>query len=284
MVFGNKAAETYPNLMAYLRETEKFSPWSALRTRETTIWLTAALWPFVLGIFRSAASGISILGPIMRIPMQGAFISILYLLGFGLAYHLVSKGREAYRTLELESRVEAHRLLAGMRKMNQLHRLHRDLSESTLTVLDEVARTRQEIKNILEMPYWKQPDLGATYRQLRDQALVAADQAMYDALLQFKGAIPDRIEARKMGDFVDEAVETYLKVHRKPVKFAEAGFDSSFKIAGKLQEMRNALEQMTNQSHDPTTTVTSNPGGLVDLTMMEIRTIRQAEDELHQGL
>jgi hypothetical protein len=275
MVFGNKASEMYPNLMAYLRETEKSDPWQALRGSETAIALTAGLWPLPFLMFMGK--------PLSLLEM--AIIGLTYIAGGIFGYNLISKRREQYRTPELESRIEAHRLLGSMRKMNQLHRLHRDLSESTLTVLDEVARTRQEIKNILDMPYWKQPDLGGTYKQLRDQAIGAADQAMYDALLQFRSAIPGKVEARKMGDFVDEAMETFLKVHRKPVKFAEAGFDSAFGIAGKLQEMRNALERMTVEAeNDVLRSAAQVPGGLIDMTMMEIKTIRQAEEELQQGL
>jgi hypothetical protein len=274
MLFGNRAAEQYPNLQAYLRETERIDLWQDLRTREIITYIFAAAAPVALGFILSKVSDFTL----PWIVTGGLFLASFY-----AAFAYNTKQRQAYSTPEFESRLVAHRVLSGLRKMNQLHRLHRDLSESTLTVLDEVARTRQEIRNIMEMPYWKQPDLGESYKQLREQSLVAADQAILDAVLQFRAAMPEQVQARKMGDFVDEAFETYLKLHRKPVKFAEAGFDAAYKIAGKLQEMRNALEEMTNQaSNDIFRAPTQIPGGLVDMAMMEIRTLRQAEEELQQ--
>ena len=49
--------------------------------------------------------------------------------------------------------------------------------------------------------------------------------------------------------------------------------------------MRTELEKMTVKGESEAMfTPTDLPGGMLDVTMSEIRTIRQAEEELRQGL
>lgn len=202
-----------------------------------------------------------------------------------MANYVMRQKKAELFTPELESKLEAHRLFGTLRRMLALNRLHRDLSEATLTLLNEIARTRIEIKQLLESPYWRQPTLPTTYTQLRDQAIAASDQAMNEAILQFKLAIPTDVESRRPGDYVNEALETFLKVQKGGSHPTDIGFDAAFRIADKLQQMRTELDTMTARGENENLVKpTDIPGGMLDLTMMEIRTIRQAEDELRQGL
>ena len=271
MLFGNKG-EQYPHLVAYLRETERLDLFREFHHRWGKIIALAAGIPFFFGLLFHSA--ITILGTLL--------VSIAC--GAAALFVMRSKKAELY-TPEIESRLEAHRLFGAMRKMLTLNRLHRDLSESTLTLLNEIARTRLETKQLLESPYWRQPTLPDTYAQLRDQAITATDQAMMDAVLQFRATIPTEVHSRKPGDYVNEALETFLKVQKTPVAGGEIGFESAFKIADKLQQMRNELEKMTVKGESEAMfTPADIPGGMLDVTMSEIKTIRQAEEELRQGL
>ena len=271
MLFGNKG-EQYPHLVAYLRETERLDIFKDFHHRWGRIIAACAGGPFLFGlIFHSAIS----------IPLT---LVVSALSGAVAIFAMRAKKAELY-TPEVESRLEAHRLFGSMRKMLTLNRLHRDLSESTLTLLNEIARTRMETKQLLESPYWRQPTLPDTYSQLRDQAITATDQAMMDAVLQFRATIPTEVQSRRPGDYVNEALETFLKVPKVPVPGGDIGFDSAFKIADKLQQMRSELEKMTVKGESEVAfTPNDFPGGMLDLTMSEIRTIRQAEEELRQGL
>ena len=271
MQFGNKG-EQYPHLDDYLRETERLDLFKDFHQRWGRIIALAAGIPFFFGILFHAA--ITILGTLLVSSACGA----------AALFVMRAKKAELY-TPEIESRLEAHRLFGAMRKMLTLNRLHRDLSESTLTLLNEIARTRMETKQLLESPYWRQPTLPDTYAQLRDQAITATDQAMMDAVLQFRATIPTEIQTRKPGDYVNEALETFLKVQKNPVPGGDIGFDGAFKIADKLQQMRTELEKMTVKGESEALFTPSDiPGGMLDITMSEIRTIRQAEEELRQGL
>ncbi len=272
MLFSNKG-EHYPHLVAYLRETERLDIFKDFHHRWGKIIALAAGIPFFFGLLFHTAISITMVLPIL---VSGAC-------GAAALYAMKMKKAELF-TPEIESRLEAHRLFGAMRKMLTLNRLHRDLSESTLTLLNEIARTRMETKQLLESPYWRQPTLPDTYCQLRDQAITATDQAMMDAVLQFRATIPTEIQSRRAGDYVNEALETFLKVPRVPVG-GEIGFDAAFKIADKLQQMRTELEKMTVKGENEAMFAPADiPGGMLDVTMSEIRTIRQAEEELRQGL
>jgi hypothetical protein len=271
MLFGNKG-EQYPHLVAYLRETERLDLFKEFHQRWGRIIASAFFGPIIFGVlFRSF------------ITMFG-LILISAILGLTALFVMRKKKAELF-TPEIESRLEAHRLFGALRKMLTLNRLHRDMSESTLTLLNEIARTRLETKQLLESPYWRQPTLPDTYCQLRDQAVTATDQAMMDAVLQFRATIPTEVSSRKPGDYVNEALETFLKVPKSYSPGGDIGFEAAFKIADKLQQMRNELEHMTVKGESETMFTPSDlPGGMLDLTMSEIRTIRQAEEELRQGL
>jgi hypothetical protein len=267
LMFVNKA-QNYPNFLGYLRETEGVDPIRDLRGRFSIVLMVGLLapLPYLVGNSKWIES------------------VVLFATFFGLTYWQ-NRRVNAMITPEIESKIESLRVLATMRKMNQLNRLHRDLSEATLTVLDEVARTRLEIKHMLETPFWNRPDLSESHRTIKQQALNAADQAMMDAVMQFRASLPDKVQNRQFMDYVDEGVEGFMKSPRRRAKFAEVGFDSAFSIAQKLQSLRTEIEQITRVAQAHHGEVAANiPGGLVDLTMAEIRTMRQAEEELRQGL
>lgn len=274
MFFGNKA-EQFPHLATYLRENEKLDLFRDFNHRWIQIIGVAMISPLMLGFL---ANSMSINVPRWLIGVASIGIGVY------LSFQMMRKRAELH-TPEMESRLEAHRLYGALHKMLQLHRLHRDMSDSTLTILDELARTRTEVRQLLDTPFWKQPGISETYLQLRRQALAAADQAMMDAVMQFKFSIPEKVEARRVSDFFDEAVESFTKVKRGTGKLPEPGFDTVFSIAERLQEMRSELERITlRQEQEDVFLGVQVPGGLVDRAMSEIRTIRMAEDEIRQGL
>lgn len=270
MLFSNKG-EQYPHLVAYLRETERLDIFKDFHQR----------WGRIIAAAFGAPIAFRMVLPILG--WSEALVASIVLGSIAIVI-MRTKKAELY-TPEIESRLEAHRLFGAMRKMLTLNRLHRDLSESSLTLLNEIARTRLETKQLLESPYWRQPTLPDTYCQLRDQAITATDQAMMDAVLQFRATIPTEIHSRRPGDYVYEAMETFFKVQKVPVAGGDIGFDGAFKIANKLQQMRSELEKMTVKGENEALfTPADIPGGMLDVTMSEIRTIRQAEEELRQGL
>ncbi len=274
MLFGSRV-DKYPYLVSYLHETERVDLFRELRTQES---LTTGV-----GLISSMVVW-SVLVPISR---SVAFLSFLPLLIAGLVIGgMVNHARRArLRTPEFESRLEALQLLAVIRRMHQLNRLHRDLSDSTLTLLDEVARLRSQVRETLSLPFWQQSTLSPTLTELKRQALTAVDQAAIDAVLQFRNSLPVTVETRPVWSYLDEAMESVTGRAMRATPFTEQGFDGAFKVAQKMQTLKSEIEQLTNAAPKGIAgEVETMPGALIDDALMEIRTIRQAEEELRAGL
>jgi len=274
MLFGNRA-DQYPYLVSYLHETERVDLFREFRGQETLttgIGVFCALGTWALLMPFGALVALTSLGPLLI--MAVVVTGIINL-----------KRRAAMRTPEFESKVEAYQLVAVMRRMLELNRLHRDLSDSTLTLLDEIARTRGQIHDILNMPFWQQSHLSPTLGELKRQAIVAADQSTIDAVLQFRNSLPTQVQARPVWSYIDEAVETFTGRAVRATPFTEIGFDGAFRVAQKLQMLKSEIEQLTNAAPMGVAgEVEQMPGALIDDALMEIRTIRKAEEELRQGL
>jgi hypothetical protein len=218
MLFGNRA-DRYPYFVSYLHETERIDLFREFRGQETLTTGTgifAALGSFGIILLFQPLIAVIVLGPLLLMALVTCGIINL-------------KRRAALRTPEFESKVEAYQLLAVMRRMLQLNRLHRDLSESTLTLLDEIARLRGQIHDILNMPFWQQSHLSSTLMELKRQALVAADQSTIDAVLQFRNSLPMQVEARPVWSYIDEAVETFSGKANRATPFTELGFDGALR-------------------------------------------------------
>lgn len=274
MLFGNRA-DRYPYFISYLHETERIDLFRDFRGQETLttgIGITAALGAFGVILLFQPLVAVAALGPLLIMALVTCGIVNL-------------KRRAALRTPEFESKVEAYQLLAVMRRMLQLNRLHRDLSDSTLTLLDEIARLRGQIHDILNMPFWQQSHLSSTLIELKRQALVAADQSTIDAVLQFRNSLPVQVQARPVWSYIDEAVETVSGRANRATPFTELGFDGAFRVAQKMQTLKSEIEQLTNSAPSGVAgEVQQVPGALIDDALMEIRTIRAAEEELRLGL
>lgn len=274
MLFGNKS-EQYPYLVSYLHETERVDLFREVRSAETT---TTAL---------GVAGGLCLWAVLVPIGKAAAFLGFAPLLigGLIIAGVVNHRRRAAIRTPEFESKLEAYRILAVLRRMLQLHRMHRDLSEAALTILDEMARLRRQVHDILELPYWQSPSLPPTLQNLKQQTLVAIDQSMIDGVLQFRNSIPTTVEARPLVSYIDEAVESFSGKAQRSAPVTEAGFNAAYRVAEKMQALRGELERLTDTKPDGLEgEVQQIPGGLIDDALMEIRTLRQAEEELRQGL
>lgn len=278
-MFLDKAPSKYPNLVAFLRESEAQEK-QINRHEIETLWM-----------FGGAVGGLLVslvFAPILMWLHAMNLYPILMVVtgGIGLAVsnQVVQKQRRALNTPERLKKLEAFRTVGNMRQMLEHNRLHRDLSESTLSVLEETARYRGEIRSLLESTFWVQPEIPENYKRLRAQALEAADQAMLDAVCIYRAHVPENVQQRNFLDYVDEAVETFV-FSKKKGQFTEPGFDGVYDIAHKLQLLSDELRKTTHEAElDMEVPRQSIPGGLVDSTMNELRHMRQAQEELRQDL
>lgn len=277
MFFDNKA-NRYPHLVAFLRESESYEKLLNRTQAEIGTLVAGGLGGF------GAAALFSIPAGWINMPLWVGYV-LLPLVGIGLAMRWVLRKRAELDTPEIQQKLAAYRTVANMRRMLEYQRLHRDLSETALITLEETARYRNEIRQILETPFWRRHDLPDNYQRIRGQALAGADQAMLDAINMYKARVPERVEQRKALDYVDEVVETFVFTKGKAARFADSEFDGVFDIAKKLQALSEELQKTTHEAElDMQIPRQVIPGGLIDLTMHEIKNLRTAEDELRNDL
>ena len=271
--------DQYRSLIAYLRETERAVLADTVQSLKSNLMTGSALFAVYLvgGIwFCVNNGGVAWLAFFALMP--------LVLLVLLVAGSLINRTRMKPPTDDELYKIEAHKLLDSLRAMRRYNRLHRDMSEATLTILDEIARLRQEIFHLLEAPYWRNPHLSETYLRLRKQAMHAANQSVLDAVVQFRGNIPEVVRPRQWSDWIDESVSLLLKSGGRS-HYTEPGFDAAFDIAQKLQELKFELQSISNEAaNEPLDVSHLIPGSTIDVTMQEIRNLKKAEEELRQGL
>jgi hypothetical protein len=268
--------EQYRSLIAYLRETERavLAPAPSDNRNTKVAVVSGVIFLFLLAF----SVGISL--PWIAIFFFGPIFLLMSVVG-GI---LLNPKKVPELTEHDLYKIEAHKLLDSLRAMERYNRLHRDLSEASLTILDEIARLRQEVFHLLEAPFWKNPHLSETYARLRRQSLEAANQSILDAVVQFRMSIPPEVRPRHWSDIIDEVASSFVR-SRGGGKFTEPGFDAAFDIAQKMQALKIELQEITHQAGIEKIQYDNLvPGSAIDAAMNEIRTLRLAEEELKQGL
>lgn len=188
-------------------------------------------------------------------------------------------------TPEEERALLARNVGKGLQEMIRLRRLHRDLDPASLAVLEECARFWARASQAFESPYWTSEYLPIEYRVVRDQALVAVETSMADVMILYQNHVPENVSGRAPMDYVEEALETY--VFKKPTTFTAppAAFGPAREIAEKLRALAEEAERVSLEvASDPTIFAQAKPGRALDVTLGELRQIREAEAELRQHI
>jgi hypothetical protein len=197
----------------------------------------------------------------------------------------IGKARRKPKAPVNERAKEATEVAKGMGLMLTKRRLHRDLDEGSLVLLEECARHWLRAKAALHAPFWTGSQVPLHYQAVRAQALEALDDSMDDVLLHYRGFIPEHVENRHAMDYVDEALETFVAPGRKKGYYPPPVFNPVREIGEKLRELGDEAERMANQAQlDPEVAAMSAPGRSLDETLNGLREIRQAEEELRQNL
>lgn len=192
-----------------------------------------------------------------------------------LLIHPVTKSRS--NTPQHERMLLAQSIGQKMRLMQERRRLHRDLDPTSLSVLEECARSWSRARTALNSGSWGTGGLPERYVSLRAQASEAIDHAMEDVLVLFQDLVPHSVEARSAIDYVEEAIETFVlkePVSRAAPNAAWNARQTAEKLRG-LAEEAERMGAMVAQDLPAEDVV----GGL-DFALGEMRVIREAEEEL----
>lgn len=267
-MFGGKARQ-YPNLATYLHHvTRKPAPTMGRLPLSAAIGLTS-----VWGVFTAGATLLQ--QPGLAIPAA--------MLTFGLGA-LLAKGQKQEPTAKERRQDEAREVGLRMQRCLELRRLHRDLDENSMLILEECANHWSRVYGVFGSGFWNDPDLPATYASARRQALNAADEGMEDVLLLYGPMLPSEVGGRQAMDYVEEALETYVFRGQVPASHPPAAFHQAHQIALKLGDLADEAERIANDLHRERLSATTPTSTSLDASLGELRAIRHAEDELRQNL
>lgn len=263
MFLSNKL-DQYPHLAIYLREAQK-------RRREIP--------PYVWPVFGTVAFFSILLGVgAMYFGQQLGWLAIL--LPFagmaGWLWARKAQQEEVRDPLQVQGDQVAKKMSQGF----EMRRLHRDLDESSLTLLEEAARHWHRVQLAVANPHW---DSAAPHLiGLRDQVARAADQAMNEVLILFGPLLPDKVTSRGFLDYAEEFAEGVFHSKKTP-RPVPAAFEPARIVVEKLRELANEMEHRLHRPAPEAALESAPPGLSVDLALHELRHLDRAEAELRQA-
>lgn len=216
--------------LATSRESERS------RTRQTLFYTVAFLAGFSLIVLQGRSS-FDVITTIV--------VSLSVGLGFDGWYRTRRRSRQAAE------------LALRMTEMIAKRRLHRDIDEPSLVVLNECSRQWFRAREALECSVWKVRGLPMDYQQTRDTALAIATDAMHRALLEFRDRVPEVVPGRQASDFAEELDENLRgnaneKPKPSPVYFAPRA------IAKHLYALADEAEHLVDRIKDEPKSLAKN--------------------------
>ena len=186
-------------------------------------------------------------------------------------------------TQDLQRQRDAYNVATALATLIARNRIHRDMDPGSLALFEEAARLWLRIKASLASASLTDPHLAPTYIAVRDRIALAANEAMVEMLLAYRLDIATQPSNWSPLEIVDEALDGFgirksFDSRQPPPAFYGARY-----IAEKLQVLADETEALARDRLSmPQTSV--NPSRSIDAVLGELRSIRQAEDELRQDV
>jgi hypothetical protein len=161
--------------------------------------------------------------------------------------------------------------------LNNLKRLHRDLDEGSLLMLEEASRGWSRIHAALEAGAFIDPYRINTLAGLRERMRNAADSGMADIMAMYRPYLPIEAKPRGWGDYANEFVETFVKTGRNAGPSIPAIFWDANAVADKLARLASEAERISLHGDPQAAPI---PGQAIDHVLGEIKVRAVAESEL----
>lgn len=179
---------------------------------------------------------------------------------------------------------EAKDVAMTMRQCIDRRRLHRDLDEGSLILIEECARQWARIQSTFSTGFWQNTALPAAYVSAKRQALASAEEAMQDVMILYRPCLPQQVHRREPIDYMEEAAEQFGFGKKKMARHVPVAFGPVRQIADRLQQLASEAEQIS-QSNDIAMSSMEDPAPStgIEASLGELRAIRIAEEELRQN-
>jgi hypothetical protein len=177
-------------------------------------------------------------------------------------------------------------------EMNQSlmrRKLHRDITPTAATILEEGARQFARVTQALSGSFWQDPDLADHWKSIRDHAAAGVDRAMLELILLLKSSFkPNSGPSGWQGVVVDvvEQLGGTVEIERgddlMPVTFEQAQ-----QVLLTMSELADEIEQASKdliaegviEADDKLRSRLA-----ISQTIQELRAVREAEEELKRNL
>lgn len=238
----------------------------------------AARGGFVIASAVTAVMGITNLE---SIPWAGGI-----LLGFAAVLGIVSTRVKppAAPTPEQELARRADGIASQLKA--QANRLHRALHPAVADTLDACAGYWLRIRSALDLPGWQGSDVPAHWTALRNEALLAANAAMDEALVH-AGTTLNHVPPARPLEQISDALEDVgfgpLVGDRRGYEPMPATFTPVRDLAERLRELAERCETASHQRRVEAPEPISPAFRRLDAALGEMRNLEEAEGELRQN-
>lgn len=186
---------------------------------------------------------------------------------------------------ETRLRREAQESGTLMRAALQHRRLHRDLGEPSLILLDEAGRQWARVQESLSHPFWGSDSLPVHYESVKEQSQRAAESGMNEVLALFRPLMPDAHVRRPVMDYVGEAIEGLAKKPGEADQTLPPMYGLARDLVEQMRTMADELEKITSSAAlDPATFQQHGAAPALEGAIHDLRNLRQAEQELQQAI
>jgi len=233
-----------------------------------------------------ALPGALVLGFVFLHPVLAVLLGCA---GLGSAFasrRAFKRAKSSIDRLDLEA-AEANELLAEALRRGKLHRITGPI---TTDLLESCARNWTRVKQALDSPFWTSPNLPPHYKNVREQAGRAADRAMDEAVVMlhhelevpYRSGVADRVSLSELVEGIFGVQIPDMNAQNAPLPIS---YQAVKQLADKLDDLAENVEALTIEvARDPSVQSEFKADTALDMALNDLKSIRQAEDELRQNL
>lgn len=268
-MFTSGGPKQYPQLARYLDQDLKRgepSPLDGALRASTGFAVAATLFALVT---------LAAISPLITAPIALVAIATRILIG---------RKANAMRRKPSTAEIEAKPVKVTLHKSLFDKRLELDTPVAIAALLEECARLSSRIDVALNSPTWNSDQLPAHYVRAREQIRDAAAHAMNEIIVTISPAV---IPTDRKPDWRDVAEDVIDKVvfNRKSSNSGAAlpsEFHAARELAEKLRDLANEVETAKNEVSEFQAIPKAQHS--IDAALSDLRSIKDAEDELRQNL
>jgi hypothetical protein len=288
----SKRKKRFPHLAAFLTNVVELRIWNPQRVSAAIGGAIVILATPLVGIATYFATNeivFGFIGAAAAIPVST------------LIWYIIDRQLRKPKNAEEERRMAAWIHAESMLRMDKQRKLHKWMDPSMSQLLEASAFHYGRILGAVSSSFWSSPDLPPHWTSVREQALVAADQAMEELVVlaapcmgkpetdrgsAFKEAVEDLVDgdfAIAIGGFKEATNADWTRyAHHSPN--TKVAFEPARKIGDRLKKLADQIEAKSQEAVKDSgeQIMVEAAVSSIDMVLGEMSTVEEAEKELQQ--